>query len=143
MKSRTTRTHLGVNQITAGGCEMQLRGRRAGGQGRWERRSLAAARPRGGEDLGKDPARPFPALPGGPRSVTAAGSLTVGPQGNQGPAQETHTLLGLSAEGTECRELMIQVMEERRSQTEQGESWRGFEGLHSAAPLPKWPQMID
>lgn len=75
--------------------------------------------------------------------MTAAGSLTVGPRGNQGPAQETHTLLGLSAEGTECRELMIQVMEERRSQTEQGESWRGFEGLHSAAPLPKWPQMID
>ena len=55
-----------------------------------------------------------------------AESLIVGPRSNQGPAQEADTLLGISTEGTECRDLMMQVMEWLRNWTEEGKDQEGI-----------------
>lgn len=55
-----------------------------------------------------------------------AESLTVGPRSSQGPAWEADTLLGISVEGTECRALMMQVMEWLRNWTEEGKDQEGM-----------------
>lgn len=68
----------------------------------------------------------FPRSPVGLERWPMAESLIVGPRSSQGPAQEADTLLGISVEGTEFRELMMPVMEWLRNWTEEGKDQEGI-----------------
>ena len=97
-----------------------------------ERKSRGAG-PAGETETGCSPVpgrqRPHATLPCSPVGLERwpmAESLIVGPRSNQGPAQEADTLLGISTEGTECRDLMMQVMEWLRNWTEEGKDQEGI-----------------